>query len=386
MFHRVRPTTIVILAVLSCSAMAADTGAVGNGDWSNAATWTNGVPGVNDSAYIGCGNPTGAALDAAVTLSQDTSAGHVYLGFSYGTSGTIDLRGFTLTASDLTLGVAPGPDTAAIIRRTGGGALVTNSTEAYLGNLVLAPGDMLSGLSVYNSARVTTGGIGNVTFAAEILSASAVGSPATLNLGADFKVDFQVFVGGVLNANGHAVTAGEIEMGYSSIPGSFQNDGPVTAGSWNQRYGTVAKLHQPGDTLGSLLLTQNSQLTVSDAAGQTVGLTITDKTYVLPPPPDVAIDPGSSLVLEVNGQAGGWVFRWANPATGGNHIVELQNLINGGEINFTSLNGGSYSLSADSQYTYINVVPEPSSLALLAAAGSAAAVVIRRRGNWARSS
>src|SRR5207249_10926747 len=63
---------------------------------------------------------------------------------------------------------------------------------------------------------------------------------------------------------------------------------------------------QPGDALGTLLLTGNSVLTVGDAAGQTTGLTISGQSVI--------IDPGSDLMLEVNGQAGGWVFRWANPS------------------------------------------------------------------------
>jgi hypothetical protein len=66
MILRVRPTTIVILAMLFGSAVAADTGAVGNGDWSNAATWTNGVPGVNDIAYLGSVSPSGAAAGGIV--------------------------------------------------------------------------------------------------------------------------------------------------------------------------------------------------------------------------------------------------------------------------------------------------------------------------------
>ena len=89
----------------------------------------------------------------------------------------------------------------------------------------------------------------------------------------------------------------------------------------------------------------------------------------------LSIDRSSELILELNSQAAGWVFRWAN-STGGDHIVDLQNLINGGEINFDSLNGGWYSLSADSQYTYINVVPEPGTLALTAAA---AGLMFRQR-------
>jgi hypothetical protein len=49
---------ITLLGYWPTSAIAADIGAVGNGDWSSAATWTNGVPGPDDNAYIGSTYPT----------------------------------------------------------------------------------------------------------------------------------------------------------------------------------------------------------------------------------------------------------------------------------------------------------------------------------------
>jgi hypothetical protein len=103
------------------------------------------------------------------------------------------------------------------------------------------------------------------------------------------------------------------------------------------------------------------------------GLTVNNRALA-----DLSIDPTSDLDLEVNGLAGGWVFRWANPA-GGDHIADLQALINADELTFSYLNGGSYSLSADSSFTYVNVtsVPEPSTLILTGVAF--AAVLTRRR-------
>src|SRR5262245_64618899 len=101
---------VFVVAVLHATpevAIAADTGAVGNGDWSNAATWTNGTPGTMDNAYVGSGYPTGAATTATVMLSQNSSAGTVYLGNGSGTTGTLEDRKSTrLNSSHLGISYA----------------------------------------------------------------------------------------------------------------------------------------------------------------------------------------------------------------------------------------------------------------------------------------
>jgi hypothetical protein len=180
---------------------------------------------------------------------------------------------------------------------------------------------------------------------------------------------------GTLNARGQDIIAPSITIGSANEPigwASVQNDGLVVATTWTEVNGSNIRLNHPGYAIGSLFISGNSTLTYGYAAGQAAGLTISDPALA-----DISIIPFSQLILEVDDQASGWVFRWANP-TIGDHIVDLQTLINGGEIAFVSLNGDGYFLSADSQYTYINVVPEPGSLALLGAVAVAAAARIRR--------
>jgi hypothetical protein len=499
MSRHFRCVVIALLAAVPRPATAADTGAVGDGDWSNVATWTNGVPGPMDNAYIGGGYPTGAALNATVNLSQNSSAGTVWLGFNPRTSGTLDLAGLTLSANNLYFGT--GPESAAAVLRTGGGTLSINSTTyMYVGDLLFDPGDVTAGLSVFNSATATTVTTGNVTggvymnqgtlnLGADLNLANALflngtlnanghairagvielgwqsGAPFTLNnrgpitarsllvssrfspaqttfnlnssdavtglnlygissnlppdvslaalflysnsatppayatastssagnvteiarvdpgctltLGADVTLASELDLGGTLNANAHAVSAGTIYVGRFGGPATIQHDGPLHTNTWNQSGGTRIRLNQPGDVLGTLLLNGNCVLTIGDAAGQMSGLTISD-----PITSDLFIDNTSYVILEVNGLAGGWVMRWANPI-GGNHIADLQNLINAGAINdggmtFSYLNGGSYSLTTDSAYTYVSVVgiPEPSALAMSAVA---AGLMVRLR-------
>ena len=55
---------------------------------------------------------------------------------------------------------------------------------------------------------------------------------------------------------------------------------------------------------------------------------------------ELNIESGSHLTLSGNGIAGGWAFRWANPAVG-DHVSELNNLIALGRIDFTFQGGES---------------------------------------------
>jgi hypothetical protein len=496
---------VALFLFVSMSATAADTGAVANGNWSSATTWTNGVPGALDNAYVGSNYPAGAAANATVTLSQNSSTGNLYLGEGAGNSGTLDLGGQTLTASRLYLGDSGGTGS---IQRTGGGTFSAGGVYQNSGNFSFAPGDATSYLQVSNGAAATTATTGNVTNNAEVDSgcsltleanlglaspsagnlshfdirgnlnsnghaisaaftyvgvnggpvtianrgpigggylevsskytpalttfnltpadsstsldlygvntflaagvstsrlslgsngssppvfASAtttsinnvtyqlgVSSGCTLTLGADLNLNYslpgQLSLSGTINANGHAITSSVVDI-YGSA--TFQNDGVVTVGSWGQSTGSQIRLNQPGDALGNLFLTGNSTLTVGDAAGQMTGLTIGNPTTS-----DLSIAAGSDLVLEVNGLASGWVLRWAN-LSGGDHIADLQNLISGGEIAFSYLNGGVYNLTSDGTYTYV-AVPEPSTLLLTAAAAGGLAAIRRRRTNQIR--
>jgi hypothetical protein len=240
----------------------------------------------------------------------------------------------------------------------------------------LPPSISLFNLSLHSN------GAGTPTYASATTSTTAnvgynvtVDAGCTLSLGADLNSLGGVEADGTLNAAGHAITAREFNVGRAAGPGVFQNDGLVIAGNWAQGFGTTADLHHPGDTLGAVLLTQSSVLAIRDAAGQTSGLTLTGTAAT-----SLAVDIGSDLILEVNSLAGGWVFRWANPS-GGDHIADLQSLIAANEITFSYLDGGSYSLLADANYTYVNVIPipEPTTLVLITGVGLLAGIRQIRR-------
>jgi hypothetical protein len=359
---RLRWMVIALLVAVPSLVNAANTGAVGSGDWSNAATWTNGVPGASDRAFIGEGYPTGVGINATVTLSQNSSASYVYMGSTNGTA-AIDLGGFTLSTGFLGIGL--GSSDKGSILRTGGGSLSIGEISLLAGSISLIPGDTTVGLEMGNGATASTAATSNVTSVVIVDRGNSANGITSLTMGADLSLSANLQVGGILNAGGHAIAAQTIFMGDQTGIANLQNDGLITAGTWNQTFGGLINLHHPGDALGTILLANNALLDVSDGAGQTSGLTLGDSASS-----NLSITSGGRLKLELNGLADGWVFRWADPS-GGDHIADLQNFINAGEITFSSLNGGSYSLSSDGTYTYVNVipVPEPSSLTLLGVAG-----------------
>jgi hypothetical protein len=169
---------VILLYILAVTPAAAQTGAVGNGNWSSAATWTNGVPGPTDNAYIGSTTPAGAAATATVTLSQNSAASSVYLGNGAGTSGTLDLQGFGLSASSLYLGAGG----FGSIARTGGGTMSVSFLQQRGGTVALLPGDSVTWLSMGNGSAATTSATGNIVTRVEMQPG------ATLTLGADLQL------------------------------------------------------------------------------------------------------------------------------------------------------------------------------------------------------
>ena len=106
----------VVCGSLAGTAAAADRAVVSSpADWSSTLTWSGGaVPGVSDNAFVGSTTPAGALASATVSLSQNVTAGNVYLGHDDATSGTLELGNFTFTANQFFFGyVGSGTITAA---------------------------------------------------------------------------------------------------------------------------------------------------------------------------------------------------------------------------------------------------------------------------------
>jgi hypothetical protein len=243
--------------------VAAQTYATGSGNWSNAATWTNGVPGPADNANIGTGAP--GANVATVTMTQASFANIVSLGGGDPSfSGTLDLGGFTLNATGLFFNTAifATPGTATLLRTGGGTLLIGNSgISVNASTLSLVAADVSSALSVGFNATVTTVATGNVTTNVAVGSQAATPS-SILNLGADLSLSNQLSVdNGTLNANGHALSAaGSVFLGVNNGPFILNDRGAITANTL-----AVSSAHTP--SLTSFSLTAADHVTTFSLVG-----------------------------------------------------------------------------------------------------------------------
>ncbi|HSQ56446.1 MAG TPA: hypothetical protein VLM40_11955, partial [Gemmata sp.] len=220
------PAAAVLLAILDVGNLAAnDYGLVVSGSWSVATNWSDGVvPGMGDNAFVGSTTPSGALSTATVSLTQDVSAGNLYLGHDNGTSGTLALGDFTFTGKSLFFGFV---GTGSITRGTGH-IDVTTFDIRNSNSFTLASTDV-----IHNILNVSSG-------SSFTLSA---------NLAISDKLDIKDS-GTVLNAAGHDITAtNQILLGWDGVGAALQNRGKLTT---NQL----------------LLRGQTFQLTSTDAVGR----------------------------------------------------------------------------------------------------------------------
>ena len=144
------------------------------------------------------------------------------LGYGTGTSGTLNLGNFNLTANNLYLGFNGG--TGSISRGTGSfnvGLLQLSSS-----NLVMNANDRTEDLILRDGSSVTTAATANVTDGVRVWSGSTLTLGADLNAGALFD-SYTIEVSGAnstLNAQGHKITAPTLSIGWeypgTQVPGS----------------------------------------------------------------------------------------------------------------------------------------------------------------------
>jgi hypothetical protein len=223
------PTRIVGFALLFVALVggplaAADHAVVLSGSWSSTSTWSGGVvPGVNDNAFVGSTTPGNALKTATVTLTQDVTAGNVYLGHDSDTSGTLELGNFTFTANTLFFGF-------------NGAGLVTRGT----GHLDLDFFDIRNG----NTFTLAASDL--VHRSIDLAEASSLTLSANLAVTDDIDLRDNDTV---FNANSFEVQANQILVGWNSTGALLQNYSKLTANHL-------------------LVRAQDFQLTATDAVGR----------------------------------------------------------------------------------------------------------------------
>jgi len=225
---------LIVCALLRADSTSADDfGVVLSGAWSSPATWTpaGGPPTASDKAYIGTGFPAPAIVPATVQLDADAAAEFVSVG-----QGALDLNGHTLTSDTLLANSAGGP---AQIQKSGGhldlGLLLLfgGSTLTIDAGDQLAQSAQLDGpgselhldrpLELADGVAVVAGGVVHTSAPLNMLGFGLQIASAEVNAGADITASSTFFGAGitnngVLNLNGHTLTAGVLYLGV----GKFQ--------------------------------------------------------------------------------------------------------------------------------------------------------------------
>ena len=252
----------VALATAPHAIWAQDFGAIANGNWSDASTWTpaGGPPGATDSAFIGTSFPAGSAAVATVSLTGNQMVDEVHLGRNVGTNGTLNLSGQSLIVADLlTMGEFGGVGTI----NHGGGILAADRLRvANLNTFTFEGADSSNDLTVRTAALVTTAASGNVIESVAVFDAnSQLTLGDTLVVTGDIDIRGSAGTPATLQAAGNHLMARDIFIGRFGNPGQLLNDGAITA---------TRDLEVSGGTF-----TLDGNDTVTDTVAATVGGTLT---------------------------------------------------------------------------------------------------------------
>ena len=206
-----------------------DYGAIANGDWNNAATWTpaTGPPLATDNAFIGSSTPAGSAANATVSLTANEAINSLHLGYTAGTNGMLNLAGNTLTATNIDIGVFAGVGSI----NHGGGHFETMNFSVFNANtFTFDAADRSANLAIRSGSTVTSADILNVSTAVTVFDQGS-----QLNLGANLMLTGDLDIRGsganaaIVDAGGFDITARDIFIGRFSQAGNILNDGAITA-------------------------------------------------------------------------------------------------------------------------------------------------------------
>jgi hypothetical protein len=259
---------IFLTAGTTC--LAGDFGAITNGNWTNASTWTPAsIPGANDDVYIGSTYPIGSAAAATVILVQNQSAGNVYLGFDSGTAGTLNLGNYKLDIGDSFYIGGGSASSGTVIR--GSGSFAASSLWVCDGNtFTFGTQDEAASLIVFEGAAANTTSSVNITDSVSIL----VGSTLTLGANMSLTGKLDIWAASTLDMAGHSLSADQISL---SDTAKILNGGQISAHSIDIDKGSIVAAGIQGDTL---TLKSGSTVTIQPIPGGPAG----DTTTAVPEP------------------------------------------------------------------------------------------------------
>lgn len=229
---RISGTVLILVCLVSffhAAVVASQYGAVGDGQWGSAATWTpvGGPPGPSDTAFIGSVQPIGAAAMSTVVLEANHSINQLFVGFGAGTVGHL-----ALNSSDLVVAgtVYLGRNGGVGVINSNGGTLTASQITVEGQNVInLSPGDRIHRLTLGSGGRASIASSSNVDH-----SVTIVDPDSELVLDANLNLLGCLIVGGgtiadpaILDANGRNITAQNITLGQSG-KGELRNDGAIT--------------------------------------------------------------------------------------------------------------------------------------------------------------
>ena len=289
---------------------------------------------------------TGGAvtLGANLNLSGNLNLGNYDFKEISGSPATLDMAGHNISANAIVLGVDG--DTWSLLNP---GVLTTNSLTVISGSLPQGGVYNIGALTLADNATLTTSSTTNITGSVTLETA------AMLTLGAPLSLSgaLTLTTNASLNAQGMAINASEISIGYSgSGAASLTNPGPINTTDLYIGNGSQLTLSSGSTVVSDLvyLAGTGTTLTVNQSNGQTTEFTL-NGAYA----GALVFDPGPSLILDLaSSSSNDWIFRWLDPADG-NWIGVIESDIASGDIVINA--PGGYQVYDRDGYTYIGCAP-----------------------------
>lgn len=238
--------TLLNTALLVGSVGMAGAQTVWNGsasqDWTNAANWSAGVPGVNSRATINVSTGNTPIITTAVNKSATAGGNDLWLGNGTGTSGRLDINsGGSLNTNGTWVFIGNGGGSGTLNVNSGGSFTTDNDVRFNVGTINVNSGGSLTAGRVVGtggaSGQINVAGTGSLT---TLGTGTANGSPDLLNVAVS---SFSGNISAARNLNfrngtasdmsgGSITTGGEIRIGNGGSHTFSQSAGSIATGQW----------------------------------------------------------------------------------------------------------------------------------------------------------